>query len=123
HADAAAEEDAGPVLPFAWNGLALHAGGAAALRIRLTSAGPGAVALEAADEAGGLVVTLDSLVSRPVSAEQLESAADSAVAEALFQVDWTELPLTQQVLDAPTWAPVTGAEDVAGLAGGVQVAV
>ncbi|WP_372352422.1 type I polyketide synthase [Streptomyces sp. KL116D] len=118
-ADAAEEDRAAgaPVLPFAWNGLQLHAAGAPALRIRLTAAGPGAVALEAADETGGLVVTLDSLVSRPVSAEQLETAADPAATDSLFQVDWTELALDQRVLasDAPTWVSVAGPEDVTAL--------
>ncbi|MEU0744696.1 type I polyketide synthase, partial [Streptomyces sp. NPDC006134] len=117
----AAEEEAGrPVLPFAWNGLSLHAQGASALRIRLTAAGPGAVSLEAADETGGLVLTLDSLVSRPVSAEQLQTA-DPAAADALFQVDWTELPLPQGPVAAPSWAPVATAEDVAALAGSAGV--
>ncbi|MEV5878549.1 type I polyketide synthase [Streptomyces sp. NPDC052101] len=121
-ADAAGEEDPGrPVLPFAWNGLALHAAGAPALRIRLTSAGPGAVSLQAADETGGLVVTLDSLVSRPVSAEQLRTATDSAVADSLFQVDWTELPPAQGMAPAPTWAPVASAEDVTSLAAAEEI--
>ncbi|MEU4933125.1 type I polyketide synthase, partial [Streptomyces yokosukanensis] len=116
-ADATAEEPGTPVLPFAWNGLSLHAAGAPALRIRLTSAGPGAVSLEAADETGGPVVTLDSLVSRPVSAEQLRTATDSPVADSLFQVDWTRLPLAQGTAPTPSWAPVTTAEDVTALAG------
>ncbi len=78
------------MLPFAWNGLVLHAAGASALRVRLVSGGPTTVSLEAADETGGLVVTVDSLVSRPVSAEQLDAAA-AATRDALFRVDWTEL--------------------------------
>ncbi|MFD6413977.1 SDR family NAD(P)-dependent oxidoreductase, partial [Nocardia asteroides] len=114
--DTTAQEPGRPVLPFAWNGLELHAAGASALRIRLGTAGPGAVTLEAADETGGPVVSLDSLVSRPVSADQLESATDSAVADSLFQVDWTEAPAAQPALDAPTWAPVATADDVAELA-------
>ncbi|KUM85832.1 hypothetical protein AQI88_41580, partial [Streptomyces cellostaticus] len=120
-ADAEAEDPGRPVLPFAWNGLSLHAVGASALRIRLTSAGPGAVSLQAADESAGLVVTLDSLVSRPVSAEQLETATASAVADSLFQVDWTELPPAQITAPAPSWAPVASAEDVAALAGSAEV--
>ncbi|MEU9446798.1 type I polyketide synthase, partial [Streptomyces sp. NPDC048304] len=120
-ADATAEDPGRPVLPFAWNGLSLHAAGAPALRIRLTSAGAGAVSVEAADETGGLVVTLDSLVSRPVSAEQLRTATDSAVTDSLFQVEWTELPPAQGAVPAPSWAPVATAEDVAALAGTARV--
>ncbi|OIJ88198.1 type I polyketide synthase, partial [Streptomyces monashensis] len=115
-ADSAAQDPGRPVLPFAWNGLSLHASGAPALRIRLTSAGPGAVSLEAADETAGLVVTLDSLVSRPVSAEQLQTPTGSAVADSLFGVEWTELPPAQGAVAAPSWAPVASAEDVAALA-------
>ncbi|MER7708995.1 type I polyketide synthase [Streptomyces werraensis] len=116
--DAAAQDPGQPVLPFAWNGLELHAAGAPALRIRLTSAGPGAVALEAADETGGLVVTLDSLVSRPVSADQLAPVPASAATDALFRVDWTEMTPGRSLPPAPAWAPVATAEDVADLARG-----
>ncbi|MDN3028520.1 type I polyketide synthase [Streptomyces sp. S.PB5] len=108
-----------PVLPFAWNGLTLHAAGAPALRIRLTSGGPGAVALEAADETGGLVVTLDSLVSRPVSADQLRTA--TATTDSLFQIDWTELPPAQHPAPAPTWTQVATADDVEALVTGAEV--
>ncbi|MER7057076.1 type I polyketide synthase [Streptomyces sp. NPDC000351] len=120
-ADTAGQNPGQPVLPFAWNGLELHAAGASALRIRLSTAGPGAVTLEAADETGGPVVTLDSLVSRPVSADQLEPVTDSTVADSLFQVDWIEPPPAQAAPDAPTWAPVLTADDVADLAGGAEV--
>ncbi|WP_368660775.1 SDR family NAD(P)-dependent oxidoreductase [Amycolatopsis sp. Hca4] len=82
------EEPGRPVLPFAWNGLVLHAAGASALRVRLAPSGPDALSVEAADEAGGLVVTADSLVSRPVSAEQLDAAAHR---DALFRLEWAEL--------------------------------
>ncbi|MFH9819115.1 type I polyketide synthase [Streptomyces sp. NPDC017230] len=120
-ADTTAQNPGQPVLPFAWNGLELHAAGASALRIRLSTAGPGAVTLEAADETGGLVVTLDSLVSRPVSADQLQPVTDSTVADSLFQVDWIEPPPAQLAPDAPTWAPVRTADDVTDLARGAEV--
>ncbi|QKV76545.1 type I polyketide synthase [Amycolatopsis sp. Hca4] len=81
-----------PVLAFAWNGLVLHAAGASALRVRLSPSGPDALSVAAADETGGLVLTMESLVSRPVSAEQLGAAAGSGH-DALFRVDWTELPV------------------------------
>ncbi|MFH7598911.1 type I polyketide synthase, partial [Streptomyces racemochromogenes] len=104
-------------LPFAWNGLALHAAGAPALRVRLSQPEPEALALEAADETGRLVVTLDSLVSRVVSAEQLETAAGTArPANPLFRVEWTELPQTQGRGAAPSWVAVATAEEVATLA-------
>ncbi|MGV9367585.1 type I polyketide synthase, partial [Amycolatopsis sp. NPDC003731] len=92
---ATTEEPGRPVLPFAWNGLVLHAAGASALRVRLAPSGPDALSVQAADEAGGLVVTADSLVSRPVSTEQLGAAANR---DALFRLEWAEVPATG---DAP----------------------
>ncbi|MFI6006049.1 type I polyketide synthase [Streptomyces sp. NPDC051366] len=107
----------GQLQPLDWNGLELHAAGASALRVRLTPFGPDALAVEAADETGGLVLTLDSLVSRPVSAEQWETAAGTARADSLFRVEWTELPQAQSAGLAPSWLPVADADDVAALAG------
>nr|AXL05573.1 polyketide synthase [uncultured bacterium] len=108
------EEAGQPVLPFAWNGLELHAAGASTLRVHLTFVGPTAVSLTAADETGGLVVTVDSLVSRPVSAEQLD--ADAATSrDALFRVEWAELPAVTGEA-APPWVSVATAADVTALA-------
>ncbi|OEJ34106.1 beta-ketoacyl synthase [Streptomyces subrutilus] len=112
------EETGGPVLAFAWNGLELHAAGASALRVRVAPSGPDALTIQTADEAGGLVVTLDSLVSRPVSAEQLETAADDTAANSLFQVDWTELTRVRDGVSSPAPVAVSTAEEVAALAEG-----
>nr|AXL05740.1 beta-ketoacyl synthase [uncultured bacterium] len=106
-------DDDRQVLPFAWNGLLLHAVGAAALRVRIAPCGPDALSFQAADETGGLVLTMDSLVSLPVSAEQLETAADDG-RDTLFRVEWTELPPAQQA-DLPSWALVDTADDLAAL--------
>jgi NADP-dependent 3-hydroxy acid dehydrogenase YdfG/acyl carrier protein len=108
--------------PLDWNGLVLHASGASALRVRLLVDGSDVLALEAADEAGGPVVAADSLVMRELSAEQLARSGDSAVADSLFQVEWTELPPPQNAVAAvPSWTEVTSAEDVAALAGAGEV--
>ncbi|WP_157517701.1 SDR family NAD(P)-dependent oxidoreductase, partial [Micromonospora rifamycinica] len=102
-------------LPFAWNGLRLHAAGAAVLRVRVTSPGPDAMALEAADEAGGLVVTMESLVGRPVSTAQLAAAAGTALADSMFRLEWVGLP-SPRVGSTPSRLPVADAEEVATLA-------
>ncbi len=107
-------DDDRKVLPFAWNGLLLHAVGASALRVRVAPCGPDALSFQAADETGGLVVTMDSLVSLPVSAEQLETAAADETRDSLFQVDWTELPLARDA-DVPSWMEVSTADEVAAL--------
>ncbi|WP_425548680.1 SDR family NAD(P)-dependent oxidoreductase, partial [Amycolatopsis ultiminotia] len=103
-------------LPFAWNGLRLHAAGASVLRVRVAKPERDALSLEAVDEAGGLVVTMDSLVGRPVSNEQLATAAGPAHAGSLFRVDWTTQSGVDTGLPVPSWVPVETAEQVATLA-------
>ncbi|MFC7898506.1 SDR family NAD(P)-dependent oxidoreductase, partial [Streptomyces sp. NPDC057381] len=115
------EESGEPVLAFAWNGLVLHAAGASALRVRIAPTGADALTVQAADETGGPVVTLESLVSRAVSAGQLETPADTMVANALFRLEWSELPLPQGAEFPPSWVPVTTADDVAALSESVGV--
>ncbi|WP_458640544.1 SDR family NAD(P)-dependent oxidoreductase [Streptomyces sp. NC-S4] len=80
-------------LPFAWSGIRLHAAGASAVRVRLAPAGRDAVALELADPAGAPVASVDSLVLRAVSPEQI-GAARGGRPESLFEVEWTAVPLT-----------------------------
>ncbi|MEV8505696.1 type I polyketide synthase [Actinoplanes sp. NPDC051475] len=78
------------VLPFAWNGVRLHAAGAGALRVRVAPCGPDALSFDAADEAGALVLTMESLVSLPIA--DLPARSGRQVPESLWQVDWTRLP-------------------------------
>ncbi|MGC9443219.1 acyltransferase domain-containing protein, partial [Streptomyces sp. WG5] len=80
-------------LPFAWGGVRLHAAGAAAVRVRLAPAGRDTVSLHLADETGAPVASVESLVLRAVSPEQIGAAARSGRMESLFVVDWTTLPL------------------------------
>ncbi|HEY4023318.1 MAG TPA: type I polyketide synthase, partial [Pseudonocardiaceae bacterium] len=111
---AAAEESGPPVLPFAWNGMVLHAAGASALRVRLVSDGPSAISMEAADETGGLVVSVDSLVSRPVSTE-----ATTRIRDALFRVEWTELPVPVAESAQAKVLEVAGGRDALAVASGM----
>ncbi|MER5889011.1 type I polyketide synthase, partial [Streptomyces sp. NPDC001941] len=105
-------------LPFAWNGLVLHAAGASALRVRIARPERDALSLAAADETGALVVSMDSLTSRVVSAKQLDTASGAPRHDALFRVEWTALPAPRPA--EPSWAYVGGAEDVATLADDVE---
>ncbi|MFF3020363.1 type I polyketide synthase [Streptomyces sp. NPDC057939] len=77
-------------LPFAWSGVSLYAGGANALRVRLTPAGAEGVRLEIADATGEPVATVESLGLRPVTADQLR-AARTTYHESVFRRQWTEL--------------------------------
>ncbi|MEU7205645.1 type I polyketide synthase [Streptomyces sp. NPDC045470] len=114
---AAAQETGQVTMPFAWTDVALHAGGATVLRVRLRQDAQGGLSLAAADTTGAPVVTVGSLVRRPVSAEQLHAAQDE-LADSLFVQEWAELPGG----DAPTgeWA-LLGA-DRYGLADGLETA-
>ncbi|WP_462184113.1 type I polyketide synthase, partial [Frankia sp. AgKG'84/4] len=77
-------------LPFAWNGLRLRAAGATSLRVRVRQPGPDTLVLAAADITGAVVVTLDSLVSRVVTADQLLAAGARGVSgpDSLYEIEW-----------------------------------
>ncbi|RLK24834.1 ketoacyl-synthetase-like protein [Micromonospora sp. M71_S20] len=66
-------DDDETVLPFAWSGVQLHATGASTLRVRLTPADDGGIAVAVFDTAGQPVLTADSLVLRPVTPDQLDA--------------------------------------------------
>ncbi|MFC0069205.1 SDR family NAD(P)-dependent oxidoreductase, partial [Umezawaea endophytica] len=107
HASGAGTTPAG-WLPFSWSGVTLHASGAAALRMRLTPAGPYGFALEARDAAGAPVLTVDSLLLRPTPAGGLKTGRDP-VRDALFRLDWVRQPGTAPAADwaeFPDVAPV-----------------
>ncbi|MGY4984943.1 SDR family NAD(P)-dependent oxidoreductase [Streptomyces nigrescens] len=78
-------DDAASGLPFAWTGVRLHAVGATALRVRLSPAGDGGVRVLVADETGAPVATIDSLVTRPVPAEQLGTTTRRG---SLYELGW-----------------------------------
>ncbi|MFD7631786.1 SDR family NAD(P)-dependent oxidoreductase, partial [Streptomyces sp. NPDC059851] len=90
------EGTAGARLPFSWDGVRLHSSGAAALRVRMAPAGRDAVTLTLWDGTGRPVLTVDSLVLRPLATDGVRLAAGlgtGPVREALFQVDWAALAL------------------------------
>ncbi|WP_440089829.1 SDR family NAD(P)-dependent oxidoreductase, partial [Streptosporangium sp. LJ11] len=58
-----------PFLPFAWSGVSAHGAGGTVARVRTTAKGPGELSLSVADHTGAPVLTVDSLVVRPVATE------------------------------------------------------
>ena len=82
-------------LPFSWSGVELHANGAASMRVCLSRTGADEVSLVATDEHGRLVVSVNSLVSRELTAEQLGSPV-RAHGNSLLSMDWTVLPTGPQ---------------------------
>ncbi|MEV6907552.1 type I polyketide synthase [Amycolatopsis sp. NPDC051071] len=108
-----AEPDAGFVVPFSWNGVTLHATGAAALRVSFTPSGQDGLTVEVTDDAGFPVATVDRLVVRPISPDKLSAAASGHV-ESLFGVDWVPVPVAGTV---PLGGLVTvGTETLPGVA-------
>ncbi|MGW2325161.1 SDR family NAD(P)-dependent oxidoreductase [Streptomyces sp. NPDC001700] len=91
-------------LPFSWSGVRLHAVGASALRVRLSPAGQDTVAVLVTDESGAPVASVDALLLRPVSPEQVHSAR-GAFYDALFRVEWTPAPVpSATTVVAGQWA-------------------
>ncbi|SNT58715.1 polyene macrolide polyketide synthase, partial [Actinacidiphila glaucinigra] len=91
-------------LPFSWSGVAVHAVGARALRVRLAPAGNDTVSVTLADETGAPVASVDALLLRPVSPEQVH-AARTAFHESLFRVAWTGVPAPAAItVAAGQWA-------------------
>ncbi|MEU6162189.1 type I polyketide synthase [Streptomyces sp. NPDC047130] len=92
-------------VPFAWQGVTVHAAGATELRVRISRPdGRDALHLEAVDASGSPVVQVETLELRPVTAAQLASAQGPR--DALFAVEWT--PATAGVVPV-SWA-VVGAD-------------
>ncbi|GAB3888018.1 hypothetical protein GCM10029964_054940 [Kibdelosporangium lantanae] len=104
----AEEGDGGGALPFAWTGVSVHANGAVTARVRLTPTGTDSVSIDIADAVGAPVLTVESLVVRPVPAEQLASAARQ---DSLFRLDWTPLDQPSQE-QAASYVRVTDLDTV-----------
>ncbi|WP_327091565.1 SDR family NAD(P)-dependent oxidoreductase [Nonomuraea sp. NBC_01738] len=92
-------------MPFAWNGVTLHAAGASAVRVRISPVAGDGVSLRLYDAAGGAVAEITKLVLRPVTGDQLRKPS------ATFTVTWTELPLTTPATTGGLWAQLGGAID------------
>ncbi|MFF5150570.1 type I polyketide synthase, partial [Kitasatospora aureofaciens] len=75
--------------PHAWQGVALHAGGAAALRVRIVRLDGSTVSVTATDPVGGAVLTVDSVALR---APQDAPEAVRAGRDPLFRIDWIPAP-------------------------------
>ncbi|GGN39103.1 hypothetical protein GCM10011578_085250 [Streptomyces fuscichromogenes] len=87
------------LLPFAYRGMELHAGGASTLRVCIAPDTENAITVQLADAAGAPVASVRSLVSRPVDPEQL---AAGPVADRVFLDGWTEIPASA---DRPAVTP------------------
>ncbi|WP_406674800.1 type I polyketide synthase [Nonomuraea sp. N2-4H] len=85
----AGDDNDGPLIPFNWRGVALHASGASSLRVRLRRLdGEAVTRLDIADPAGGLVVSVEALTARPLAQTQLTSATGTRW---LYELAWRPL--------------------------------
>jgi mycoketide-CoA synthase len=96
------EGGSGVLLPWAWSEVRLHAAGAAALRVRLRRDGD-VLSVTATDTAGSPVVTVTSLVVRPVTAAQLVGPA-TGPDDDLFAVQWVTVPVPAAGDEPGRWA-------------------
>ena len=105
HAMGMVDEQASTVLPFSWQGVSLHAAGASRVRVRIAPAGEAAVSVELADAAGLPVLSVQTLVTRAVSAQQLAAAVTGAADRALLEVVWSPVSLApnDDAGDAVVW--------------------
>ncbi|MGC4750686.1 type I polyketide synthase, partial [Micromonospora sp. DT201] len=83
-------------MPFSWSGAQLERQGTSRLRVRVVAAGDSALRLDAVDETGAAIVSVSSIVTRPVEQAQLENA-QAAGRNSLFQVEWTEVSVPDAV--------------------------
>ena len=105
--------DEGSILvPFSWQQVSLHAAGAAAVRARIVPVGPPpqaggtptAVSIELADGLGLPVLSVASMVARPVTDQQLLAAVSQSGPDGLFEVIWSAQPSdTVQPVSVCAW--------------------
>ncbi|MET8179268.1 type I polyketide synthase [Streptomyces sp. NPDC005336] len=84
--DEDAHDGKGIALPFAWTGVALHAQGASAARVRL-SRGTDGTRIDLADTGGVPLASVASFVTRPVTADRLGARQDP-----LYAIELSPLP-------------------------------
>ncbi|MFE2181990.1 SDR family NAD(P)-dependent oxidoreductase [Streptomyces sp. NPDC059455] len=80
------------MMPLSFSGARLHATGATVARVRMAPTGPGGISVWMTDLAGLPILTVDEVVSRPLTDDALTVATGTAP-DALFEVTWTPLPL------------------------------
>ncbi|OBH98098.1 type I polyketide synthase [Mycobacterium sp. E2733] len=77
------------LVPFSWQQVSLHAAGATAVRARIVPVSESAVSIELADGLGLPVLSVASMVARPVTDQQLLAAVSSSGPDRLFAVIWS----------------------------------
>jgi candicidin polyketide synthase FscC len=97
-------------LPFSWSNVKLHARGASALRVCMGREAADAVSLVAVDGDGATVISVGSLVMRPIALGRL-GAARVGYHRSLFSSNWVPLPVPARP-PAARWAVLGDGESV-----------
>ncbi|MBJ8343023.1 SDR family NAD(P)-dependent oxidoreductase, partial [Antrihabitans sp. YC3-6] len=102
---------------FSWNGVRRYQDGVTALRVRVAVGGESAWTIAAVDGYGDPVISIDSLVYRPVESAQLASRS-SVRRDSLFELGWVPVDLRNG--DAQPFDRFDGGVGVAGVLDRVQ---
>ncbi|BBZ39972.1 polyketide synthase [Mycobacterium conspicuum] len=96
------------LVPFSWQHVTLHAAGATAVRARIVPSGPSSVSIELADGLGLPVLSVASMVARPINAQQLLAAISNSGPDRLFEVVWSaQAPRDVQPVRVFGWGTTT----------------
>ncbi|GAB1511617.1 hypothetical protein JCM33774_36590 [Actinophytocola sp. KF-1] len=93
-------------VPFHWTGVSLYATGARSLRVLVSSAGEDTVHLDLVDQNGAPVAKVESLLLRPISAEQLAALRKNTNDDPLFALDWVAPEETEEPGSTDGWAAI-----------------
>ncbi|KDN20688.1 type I polyketide synthase [Amycolatopsis rifamycinica] len=91
------------LLPSVWTGVSLLASGATAVTVTPTATG-----LRLTDPAGQPVLTVEAVRGTPF-------APETGTTDALYRVDWTEIPLSAEAVDFSTYEATSVEETLAAL--------
>jgi NADPH:quinone reductase-like Zn-dependent oxidoreductase/NAD(P)-dependent dehydrogenase (short-subunit alcohol dehydrogenase family)/acyl carrier protein len=93
-------------VPFHWTGISLYSTGARTLRVRAASVGEDTVRIDLLDQNGAPVAKIESLLLRPISAEQLAALRKNSNDDPLFALDWVAPTESEEPGSTDGWAIV-----------------
>jgi acyl transferase domain-containing protein/acyl carrier protein len=117
-------QSGGIEIPFAFRGVHLHGRGAASLRVRSSvaeggEAGARTVTVLALDPAGAPLLTVESLLMRPLDQSTLQGSKRKG-RDALFELQWLEVPVPSPNGSTPRTVLLGAGEDIDFSAAGVR---
>ncbi|MFC4512419.1 SDR family NAD(P)-dependent oxidoreductase [Streptomyces ehimensis] len=83
------------LVPVSWSGLSLHAGGASAVRIRVTRTAEDTVSVAVVDTEGAPVLSASTLVLRERAETEADRRAGGQEHGSLLRLDWVPAPASQ----------------------------